>query len=337
MADYPGAITVLPLVEGRDLAAGILGDVVKSEDMNKHFRETEAIENELGINPKGIHADVAARLVAIEGAAGGGVNCATATVGESEDCDYVIDADNPEIEINHAISDVSATGGGVVFVKGGTYLLQAPIIPLSNVILEGEGNATKFMRGALGIKLFFHYFTNPVVENMVFRNFCVDTAGAQSTDVAFYFEGPAKMRFDHINFYGDGDYGLHLWELGRHYIISHCNFSGFKFPVVAHNASVDVNNCIFFLIWNTVGLKLTGGNFFVSNNTFNSDSAGNGIACDVASGVVFYFSNRCIEINTGIDLHAQLNCKVISNYFKSCSNSILNPGADTVDFANAVL
>ena len=34
MADYPNAITELPLVAGRNLAQGILGDVVTAVDTN---------------------------------------------------------------------------------------------------------------------------------------------------------------------------------------------------------------------------------------------------------------------------------------------------------------
>lgn len=50
---------------------------------------------------------------------------------------YLTDGSADEVQINQAIADANAAGGGTVFLLSGTYTIAAPIILLSNVALEG--------------------------------------------------------------------------------------------------------------------------------------------------------------------------------------------------------
>lgn len=69
MADFPGAVYTPRTKENR---TGVTYDASKSkvlfaEDVTKLDDEVVAVETELGVNPRGSYADVAARLAAIEG------------------------------------------------------------------------------------------------------------------------------------------------------------------------------------------------------------------------------------------------------------------------------
>lgn len=64
----------------------------------------------------------------------------------NQDCEYVADGQNDEIEIQQAIDAVLAVGGGRVNIRNGDYSIAAPInISLSgeSLIIEGDGIDTK--------------------------------------------------------------------------------------------------------------------------------------------------------------------------------------------------
>jgi len=61
------------------------------------------------------------------------------TVSTKVGSDYYCNGFRDDVQINLAISAVNAAGGGVVYVRPGTYNLYAPIILKSNVILQGAG------------------------------------------------------------------------------------------------------------------------------------------------------------------------------------------------------
>ena len=58
--------------------------------------------------------------------------------------------DGDQIQINAAISAVSAQGGGTVYLSEGTYTIDGAIRPQSNVILSGSGAATIVRLGNFG-------------------------------------------------------------------------------------------------------------------------------------------------------------------------------------------
>lgn len=79
---------------------------------------------------------------------GGGTNLSyspatlvVAVQGSGARADYYTDGTNDEVQINAAIVAASAVRGKV-FIKAGTYTINAAIVPLSNVMIQGEGNAT---------------------------------------------------------------------------------------------------------------------------------------------------------------------------------------------------
>jgi hypothetical protein len=85
----------------------------------------------------------------VPGAAGGTVSVIVAAADSSDrhklQADYVCDSTADNIEINEALSQVKAIGGGMVFLSAGSYTLVDTIKIPSDVTLTGEGTATKLV------------------------------------------------------------------------------------------------------------------------------------------------------------------------------------------------
>jgi len=83
----------------------------------------------------------------VPGAAGGTVSVIVAAADSSDrhklQADYVCDGTADDVEINEALSQVKAAGGGTVFLSAGSYTLADTIKIPSDVTLAGEGTATK--------------------------------------------------------------------------------------------------------------------------------------------------------------------------------------------------
>ena len=56
--------------------------------------------------------------------------------------DYVCDGTSDQTQINQAITAVNGNGGGTIYVKAGSYVISSSIIPLSNVHIIFDKNAT---------------------------------------------------------------------------------------------------------------------------------------------------------------------------------------------------
>lgn len=63
--------------------------------------------------------------------------------------DYYTDGTNDEVQINQALVAANAlSNGGVVRLKGGTYTISAPIKPLNNTKLQGDGMRSTIIQGS---------------------------------------------------------------------------------------------------------------------------------------------------------------------------------------------
>ena len=58
--------------------------------------------------------------------------------------------DGDQVQINQALSDVSAAGGGTVYLAAGTYTVDAAVSVPANVVLVGTGNGTVIQLGNFG-------------------------------------------------------------------------------------------------------------------------------------------------------------------------------------------
>ena len=83
------------------------------------------------------------------GGSGSGVRSFTAVVGFA-DADYTCDGTDDDIQIQAAIDDVAAAGGGTVFLQSATFNTTSAIIPNSTVKIEGQGIDTTFINCTSG-------------------------------------------------------------------------------------------------------------------------------------------------------------------------------------------
>lgn len=102
-------------------------------------------------------------------------NNASAVVGTTANCQYVCDGVADEVQINAAITAVNTAGGGIVHLKPGTYVTAADISMKSNVILQGEGEATIIQLSVAGTRL-----NCSGINNFKIRSLKIDTTGKSS-------------------------------------------------------------------------------------------------------------------------------------------------------------
>lgn len=127
MATYPGGIYSPRTKNNKEGVAYVEEEdtTLFAEDVVKDDEEIVAIETELGINPKGVYGDVAARLDDMSG--GGGAEYYDAVVAPSgADYDSVADACAGE------------DAGATIFIRKGTYIETADVVMKSGQRLIGE-------------------------------------------------------------------------------------------------------------------------------------------------------------------------------------------------------
>lgn len=82
-------------------------------------------------------------------------------------CDGVAD----DVQLQAAYDAVNAAGGGIIFMRAGTYNLSTTVIPKSNVILMGEGYATQVvMPTGTGFVNYFNSAIQANINNIKFIN-----------------------------------------------------------------------------------------------------------------------------------------------------------------------
>lgn len=183
-----------------------------AEDVTNLDAEVVAIEQELGLNPKGTHADVAARLDVLEALAS---IKALVRVGGA-DAQYVVDGTADEVQVNAAIADVSAAGGGVVLIDPITFNCAADVLLDDDVNLEGFGWNSVLAFTASNTRV------NCIGKNnWKITNLCVDTFGKSSGYSTTSSEGTIRT------------YGC------QHFEISGCKLNCYGFGVfVGSNSSL---------------------------------------------------------------------------------------------------
>jgi len=115
----------------------------------------------------------------------------TLVVGFDDTCDYVCDGVNDQVEINQAITDLSALGGGTVLLRRGTYDIRDQINLASYIVVTGEGYATLLrIPDAFNANLPVFYGLN--ISNVLISDLRIDGNRANQTvgeQYGFYFSG----------------------------------------------------------------------------------------------------------------------------------------------------
>ncbi|MCK4256374.1 right-handed parallel beta-helix repeat-containing protein, partial [candidate division WOR-3 bacterium] len=114
-------------------------------------------------------------------AANTGYHAPTLTVSMSPDStgDWVCDGTADDVEIQAALDQINTLGGGVVYVKQGTYNLSGNLTPYSNTTLMGTGPGTVLNR-TTATAINVNNKTRVVIENLRITGSC--TQGIQFYD-----------------------------------------------------------------------------------------------------------------------------------------------------------
>ncbi len=122
---------------------------------------------------------------------------ATAVVGKTEQCEYYCDGIADDVQIQAAIDAVNGDGGGVVYIKAGSYTIASAIEMKDNVAVVGAG---------IGVTILTHAstycFTNADTTNgnsyMTIKNITLD--GDTSQDGGVRFTGPSETVIENVEF-----------------------------------------------------------------------------------------------------------------------------------------
>lgn len=200
------------------------------------------------------------------------------TVGAS-DADYITDGTADDVQVQEAVDDVIAAGGGTVFVKAGTYTFDTEVIILgSNILIRGAGwEATTFtLANEVNREIFCVGNGNAdgdgprdglgvvVCNNVSFSDFALDGNKSQQTAT-------------------DPDYTSGTRNLIRYRSDAQTSYGGSIIGVYAHNGKqnglsneshrdLTISNCRsedndFFGIWIESGGRTTINSLFTRNNS----------------------------------------------------------------------
>lgn len=235
----------------------------------------------------------------------------TSTAGwTQEDCDYLCDGTDDQVEINAAIQALPS-GGGEIVILDGTYNLSAPITPNKyNVSIKGSGISTCLRRSS-GEKTSKENSAGIAIKN--------NSNYAQISDLSVTSESGYRGIYitgEHVNittvFFSKGNYCL-VTDTGAKYVsVVNCSLDDVS-------NSCQINNCDGFLcnnnnFYDSAITSDSSKNVVISNNAFDKASFG---AISISSTLGNFdiigntFSNS--EYGPVIDLRVFHNYKDVSS------------------------
>lgn len=94
------------------------------------------------------------------------------TVGTASGADYVATGTNDNIVINNAINAVNVAGGGIVYIRQGTYNITGRITNLSNVRVIGFGKGVTILQG--GVASDYTFYNLSAISHFSIENLTID-------------------------------------------------------------------------------------------------------------------------------------------------------------------
>ena len=237
---------------------------------------------------------------------GGGKKVARFVIGTStagwtlENCDYLCDGINDQVEIIQALEALPATGGEIVILDG-TYNITASInIPKDNVSIRGNGNATILKRG---------YNSTDTDRGLITLN---GKSGCKIQDL--------QIDGNNATYTADYNCGIYLVSSSNNTITGNtCNNNngcGIFLYTSSNNNTVRGNTCNNN---NGDGIELVSS----SNNTITGNTCNNN-----SNGIYLYSSsdntvtdNTCYNNGDGIYLFSSSHNTVTDN---TCNNNNSN-------------
>jgi parallel beta-helix repeat protein len=253
------------------------------------------------------------------------------TVG-SADADHITDGVADNVQIQAAIDEASAAGGGTVFIKAGTYDVAAAILVPSNVSIQGEGTATVLryangsgFNGILRNSDTTNGNTGIEISHLKIDGNASNAAGSDPRD-AIWFNKVTKSWVHHVYLTNCVDSAIVLDNSATtdcvisHNIIDTTNDIGIY--VSGANSAVITDNIV--LNTNSYGIRLTNtGNkeCVVSNNrVYNCGLSGvDGILVAVSNGDQNQINGNFVikagrnGIRVQSSAYVQVTCNYVSN------------------------
>jgi parallel beta-helix repeat protein len=250
-----------------------------------------------------------------------------------ETCEFQATSSNANVVIQNAINAIGS--GGKVYIKAGTYDIDSRIIILSsNVLIQGDGQATKLvLANGVNTEIIVIGDASRVVNNVHVSDLYLDGNKANNAGACGYSgctKNLLRYRSDAQNSYGGVVSNVYATNGSQNGL----SFESHAFCTMINNIATNNNN---FGIWfeNGTNMKVIGndtasntmagikgldsGGVIVSNNNSKGDF-GTGIALQGVSGVisgnVIYragWASTHQSAATGISVSMSSNLNITSN------------------------
>jgi parallel beta-helix repeat protein len=192
-------------------------DPVNHDYFTELHTEIQRIEYYLGLQPQGAYYNIAARLDYMTSNAGKR-SCTVIVAPTLDNGDYT--------DIQQAIDYVNGLGGGLVYIREGTYLLTSAITmtSYSDIIIRGSGNKT-VIKSNVSLANMIAIGNNSVRSSfIVIRDICFDGAPAYSGGTGLIeANGCDNLTIYNCNFINSDNRGIRLLN-ADHLIITQCKF-----------------------------------------------------------------------------------------------------------------
>jgi parallel beta-helix repeat protein len=253
---------------------------------------------------------------------------------------YVCDGVDDQVEINKAIQDVAAAGGGMVVLLEGTYIITGSINLASNVALVGQGPGT-VLRIPNGFNRDINVIYGSGISNVLVANLMIDgnrasqaagtMRGIYLSSVSFavvrncwvgymrsagiYITSSSYCIVEGCHVMYNGSDGVCLYNYCYYCVVSNCVITGNSYGITIFFCSyIAVEGCVLYLN-PSGGISITWSSFVtVCGCAIYNSYSGTGISVSLASGVAIVGNVVCYSGYHGISLSRANDCVVVGNY-----------------------
>lgn len=224
---------------------------------------------------------------------------------------YNCDGVSDQVEINKALADVYLSGGGVVRLKSGTYVIDDTIVVNSNTVLEGDGWSTVIkLKSSPGW---------PKYKGMI-ENANKDDSSAPDINITI-----RNLKIDGNRQHQAEDHGV-----GYHYAIYLANVQGTVLSGLW--AGNNLSDSIFVRNNNN---KVT--NLLIENSTLNN-SGHSSVYLISTNNVIIRKNDIDVSVNSGVRAHDSNHIVISSNIISSKQpGTSSNWGIQLTQTGNAVV
>jgi parallel beta-helix repeat protein len=241
--------------------------------------------------------------------------------------DYICDGTNDQHEINLALNDVSARGGGVVYLLEGTYIISDVMSPGETdrgivmhtntaIIGAGAGTVIRPMTSSVTMGVIYAKSVNHILISQLMLNGDDGTGSARGWS-GITFRSVTFSKIDRVWFQSMQVYNIYLYEYNDNNIISnnHMQKSGYMCIALGTSSNnIISDNYVYFQSMFGIGIWLDGNSSRQSsNNIISGNNQGNGIELDDYCYNNIISGNNVHNLYSGIRLYDNSNNTISGN------------------------